>query len=121
MLEGRECIRPRSPERVEQELLGLFLAYNLIRLKMAHIARQAGVAPTRISFVGILEMMTTKWFFMANMTAGAIPARLRTLEARLARLLRPERRSDRRHPRAVKIKMSNYDRKRPSQRGKRPK
>jgi len=77
-------------------------------------AREAGISPTRISFVATLEMMTAEWFFMANMTAGAIPARLRTLEARLTRLLLPERRSERSYPRAVKIKISNYDRKRPS-------
>jgi Insertion element 4 transposase N-terminal/Transposase DDE domain len=121
MLENRECIRSKSPERVEQELLGVFLAYNLIRLEMAHIADEAGVAPTRISFAATLETMTAEWFFMANMTAGAIPARLRTLEAKLARLLLPERRSERSYPREVKIKMSNYNRKRPSPTGKRAK
>lgn len=114
MLESRESIRSKSPERVEQEILGILLAYNLIRLEMAHIARQAGVSPMRISFSGTLEIMTAEWFFMANMTAGAIPARLRTLEAKLARLLLPERRSNRRYPRAVKIKMSAYPRKRPT-------
>lgn len=121
MLESRESIRSKSPERVEQELLGVLLAYNLIRLEMGQIADQAGVSPTRISFVSTLEMMTAEWFFMANMTAGAIPARLCTLEAKLARLLLPERRSQRSYPRAVKIKMSNYDRKRPSPTGTRAK
>lgn len=114
MLERRESIRSKSPERVEQELLGILLAYNLIRLEMAHIARQAGVPPTRISFASVLESMTAEWFFMANMTGGAIPARLQTLEARLTRLLLPERRSDRSYPRAVKLKMSAYPRKRPT-------
>ena len=80
MLDQRECIRSTSPERVEQELLGILLAYNLIRLEMAHVARQAGVSPTRISFAATLEMMTAEWYFMARMTAGAIPARLRTLD-----------------------------------------
>jgi hypothetical protein len=121
LLESRECIRSKHPERVEQELFGILLAYNLIRLEMTHIAREARVSPTRISFVGTLEMMTAEWFFMANMTAGAIPARLRTLETRLGRLLLPERRSERRYPRAVKIKMSSYDRKRPSPTGRRAK
>jgi len=113
MLDSRESIRSKSPERVEQEILGVLLAYNLIRLEMAHIARQAGVSPMRISFAGTLEIMTAEWFFMANMTAGAIPARLRTLETKIARLLLPERRSARVYPRAVKIKMSPYPRKRP--------
>jgi Insertion element 4 transposase N-terminal/Transposase DDE domain len=114
MLESRESIRSKSPEGVEQEILGVLLAYNLIRLEMAHVAREAGVSPTRISFAATLEMMTAEWFFLANMTPGAIPKRLRALEARLARLLLPPRRSERRYPRAVKIKMSNYDRKRPT-------
>jgi hypothetical protein len=117
MLESRESIRSRSPNLVEQELLGVLLTYNLVRLEMAQIAREAGVRPTRISFVATLEIMTAEWFFMANMTAGAIPARLRDLEAKLARLLLPERRSQRSYPRAVKIKMSSYDRKRPSPTG----
>jgi Insertion element 4 transposase N-terminal/Transposase DDE domain len=119
MLENRECIRSKSPDRVEQELLGVFLAYNLIRREMAQIADAAGVTPTRISFAATLETMTAEWFFMANMTAGAIPARLRTLEAKLARLLLPERRHERSYPRAVKIKMSSYNRKRPTPTGTR--
>jgi hypothetical protein len=118
MLENRESIRSKSPERVEQEVLGVLLAYNLIRLEMAHIARQADVLPTRISFAATLEIMTPEWFFLANMTAGAIPARLATLEARLARMLLPERRPERRYPRTVKIKMSGYNRKRPSPTGR---
>lgn len=118
LLENRPCIRSKSPQSVEQEFLGVLLAYNLIRFEMAHVARHAGVSPTRISFVATLEMMTAEWFFFANMSAGAIPSRLRTLETRLARLLLPERRSERRYPRAVKIKMSSYDRKRPSPTGK---
>jgi hypothetical protein len=121
MLDQRECIRSTSPDRVEQELLGILLAYNLIRLEMAHVARQAGVSPTRISFAATLEMMTAEWYFMARMTAGAIPARLRTLETRLTRLLLPERRHDRSYPRAVKIKMSSYDRNRRSSTRRRPK
>src|SRR5207248_1336086 len=41
MLERREHIRSKKPEGVEQELWGLALAYNLIRLEMLRIAREA--------------------------------------------------------------------------------
>ena len=41
LLESRECIRSKSPERVEQELLGILLAYNLIRFEMSSVAREA--------------------------------------------------------------------------------
>ena len=46
------------------------------------------------------------------MTPGAIPAYLRLIEQRMARLVLPPRR-ERSFPRAVKVKMSNYARKRP--------
>lgn len=114
MLDGRESIRSKSPERVEQELLGLLLAYNLVRLEMERIAKLADVPPTRISFVATMEVFATEWFWFATMAAGAIPKRIHTLEQKLIRLLLPERRSERSYPRKVKIKMSSYDRKRPS-------
>jgi hypothetical protein len=51
---------------------------------------------------------------------GAIPKHLRNLRAKLARLVLPPRRA-RTYPRAVKVKMSSYPRKRPSRRRKRVK
>jgi hypothetical protein len=119
MLEARESIRSKSPKAVEQELLGVLLAYNLVRLEMERIAALADVAPTRISFVATMEVFATEWFWFATMAAGAIPKRIHTVEQKLIRLLLPERRSERRYPRAVKIKMSNYPRKRRSPTGER--
>lgn len=43
---------------------------------------------------------------------GAIPHHLNDLRASLQRFILPPRRSDRSYPRAVKIKMSNYAKKR---------
>jgi hypothetical protein len=114
MLDNLESIRSKSPERVEQEVLGLLLAYNLVRLEMERIAVLADVPPTRISFAATMEIFATEWFWFATMAAGAIPKRIHTLEQKLIRLLLPERRSERSYPRKVKIKMSSYDRKRPS-------
>lgn len=118
MLEARESIRSKSPKAVEQELLGVLLAYNLVRLEMERIAALADVSPTRVSFVATMEVFATEWFWFATMAAGAIPKRIHTVEQKLIRLLLPERRSERRYPRAVKIKMSNYPRKRRSPTGK---
>jgi hypothetical protein len=113
MLAREEAIRSKSPQMVQQEILGLLLAYNLIRLEMERIAKEAGVAPTRISFVATLRLVCDAfdWFGMTR-TPGAIPARLAKIRTRLKRFVLPERRS-RSYPRAVKIKMSNYPRKRP--------
>ena len=50
MLDREEAIRSRSAAGVRQELWGLLLAYNLVRLEMERAADEAGVEPTRLSF-----------------------------------------------------------------------
>src|SRR5258706_2328415 len=54
MLERLETIRSKSPTAVAQEMWGLLIAYNLIRLEMQRIAAEFDVAPTPISFVASL-------------------------------------------------------------------
>jgi hypothetical protein len=114
MLERLETIRSKSPATVEQELWGVLLAYNLVRLEMARIAVELGVEPTQISFVAALRHFAEQWRWAITTTSpGAIPKRLATMRDRLRRFVLPERRPDRVFPRAVKLKMSNYARKRP--------
>ena len=55
MLQRRETLRSKSPIAVRQEVWGLLLAYNLVRLEMAAVAKEAGVPPTRISFIASLH------------------------------------------------------------------
>jgi hypothetical protein len=116
MLEREETIRCKSVAAVEQELWGIFLAYNMVRLEMERTADQLGVEPVRISFVGALRLICEEWWWASSASPGAIPKNLARLRARIARLVLPPRRSERRYPRAVKIKMSNYARKRPDAR-----
>lgn len=50
-LERAEALlRCKAPERIKQELWGLGIAYNLVRLAIARVAHQVGVSPTRISY-----------------------------------------------------------------------
>ena len=112
LLEREETIRSRKPDGVKQELWGIFLAYNLIRLEMARIAVEAAVEPTRISFVEALRLIRNEWEWLTVTSPGAIPKRLETMRRNVKRYVLPPRRS-RSFPRAVKIKMSSYDRKRP--------
>ena len=115
MLQRLEAIRSRSPDTVNQELWGLLLAYNLVRLEMERIADETGVAPTRISFVTALRLVINEWSWSTITTSpGAIPRHLTDLRDKIRVFVLPERRSDRVQPRAVKRKMSNYARKRPS-------
>lgn len=120
LLERQEAIRSRSPEGVRQELWGIALAYNLVRLEMERIADEAEVAPTRISFTNTLFLMREEISRMGGdlFAPGTIPKRLQDLRRNLKRVLLPERRTERVFPRSVKIKMSSYTRKRPAK--KRP-
>lgn len=112
MLDREEAIRSKSPAGVRQELWGVFLAYNLVRLEMEQVADEAGVEPTRISFVAALRLICDEWLWCAIASPGAIPKHLRNLRTSLKTLILPQRRPARSYPRAVKIKMSNYPRKR---------
>lgn len=108
MLDREEAIRSKSPERIRQEVWGILLAYNLVRLEMDRIAQEAGVEPSRISFVTSLHFICDEWIWSASASPGAIPGHLRELRATLRRFILPPRRPERRYPRAVKIKMSSY-------------
>jgi hypothetical protein len=114
LLERRESLRSKSPKAVTQELWGILIAYNLIRLEIERAADDAGIAPNRISFIAALHLITDEWMCTAFMAAGAIPRRLEDLRIRLLYFTLPPRRSERRYPRAVKIKMSKFPRNRRS-------
>jgi hypothetical protein len=117
LLDRRETIRSRTVEGVHQELWGIAIAYNLVRLEMERAAKELDVPPTRISFVAALHIYREemRWIVAAarRMTTGTIPKQLSRMRQQMKRLVLPERR-ERSYPRAVKVKMSNYERKRPS-------
>ena len=114
LLERLETIRSKSPTAVAQEMWGILLVYNLVRLEMERIAAELGVAPTRISFVAALREFATFWLLGSKtLSPGALPKQLAKVQDRVRRFVLPPRRPERIFPRAVKLKMSNYARKRP--------
>lgn len=113
MLAREETTRSKSPRGVAQELWGLALAYNIVRFEAERVAAQAGVPPIRISFVAAMNFIETALRMWGTDSAGKWPKRLVHLREDLAHFILPERRN-RSYPRQVKIKMSNYDRKRPA-------
>jgi hypothetical protein len=115
LLMRKEAIRSKTPAGVRQELWGIAIAYNIVRLEMERIAAQAEVPPTRISFVAALAMVREHLIDLSYLrTPGSIPAQLTRFESRMKRLLLPPRRPERSYPRTVKLKMSSYLRNRPS-------
>ena len=101
-------------------IIALALAYNLVRLEMVRAADEARVEPNRISFVTAVSLIRNAWlsWSMEPLAPGRIPQGLIELRRYLKLLVLPPRRSERVNPRAVKIKMSNYNRKPPTGRGR---
>lgn len=98
----------------EQEIWGLLLAYNLVRLELEGAAAVAGVPPVRMSFVAGLRFVRQTLEMAAAVSPGRLPKFLDHERLDLATFVLPPRRTERLYPRAVKIKMSHYHRKRPS-------
>lgn len=109
-LERRETIRSKQPDLVVQEICGLLLAYNLVRLMMARAAHAAGVEPCRMSFRNSLVEIRAFFVMAPAVSPGNLPRFYRRLCENLVLLVLPTRRP-RRYPRVVKIKMSNFKRK----------
>lgn len=112
MLQRKECLRSKLPDGVAQELWGVLVVYNLLRREMLLAAKELDVDPNRVSFVNALLWIRTFWLASWRDTPGRLPEHLGEFRRSLKTLLLPERRADRRYPRHVKIKMSNYARNR---------
>lgn len=114
LLERQEAIRSKTAAGVEQEIWGVALAYNLVRLEMERAAEIAGVPPVRMSFVSCFRAIKFQLLLFAAISPGKMAKVLERFHHDLAAsCVLPPRRSERLYPRAVKIKMSNYPRKRP--------
>ena len=109
MLERKETIRSKKPQNVLQEIWGIGIAYNVVRMMMARAARRAGVPPRRISFWNSLLTIRNLAVMAWNDAPGTLPRLVANLERDLSGLVIPERR-DRHYTRRVKIKMSGYPR-----------
>ncbi|RRD37416.1 DDE transposase, partial [Comamonadaceae bacterium OH3737_COT-264] len=83
LLGSELTLRSGTPQTVMQEVWGALLAYNLIRLEMAEVARQEGVAPTELSFTVALNYMRYEWLSLASISPGLLPKHLLRLRQRL--------------------------------------
>jgi hypothetical protein len=117
LLESELTLRSQKPRGISQEMFGILLAHNLVRLEMERIALAAGVSPLRISFVMAMQLIRDEWLWSSLSAPGGIPKHLRELAEKVQRFVIPPRR-DRSEPRAVKIKMSPYNRLRPGERAR---
>lgn len=112
LLERNEALRSKTPAGVRQEIAGTLVAYNLVRQAMRAAAKEIGVDPRRMSFRSSLHAVRAFCLTAWMSSPGVLPKRLIGFESDLRMLVLPERRSDRRYDRTVKIKMSGYARNR---------
>ncbi len=103
--------RSKTPDRVIQELLGILIAYNAIRKTICEAARDKEVEPRRVSFTASLERIREATCEMMRLPTRRLGDRYEYMLAAIMRALVPKR-PGRSFPRAVKIKMSCYPRKR---------
>ena len=96
------------PQTVRQEVWGVLLAYNLVRLEMAEVAREEGAAPTDLSFTVALHYLRYEWHWLATSSPGTLPKHLQRLRQRLGDLLVSKQRRGRQCPRVVKKPPARY-------------
>ena len=114
MLERKEALlRSMKPEGIAQELWGALLLYNLVRHEMIKVASERKLKASRVSFESSLLLMRNFWEVVAwRSRPGNVPRYLVEFRSTLDVLILPARRSKRRYPRHVKIKMTSYSRNR---------
>lgn len=92
-------LRSQSVEATRQEIWGMLIAYNLVRLEMARVAEQAKCAPSDISFVMALHAFQLEMLHAAALQAqGGIPGLLIRMRKRMIlelNVYRPDRKFDR--------------------------
>ena len=101
------ALRSLTPERIRQEFFGLMLAYDATRVLMARAGAIREVEPRRLSFTGALERIREAVRDMMWLATPRLVERFARLLCAVARATVPLR-PGRKHPRAVKVKMSKY-------------
>jgi hypothetical protein len=104
-------LRSLKPVGVIQELYSLLLAHYAVRAIMAEAATQAGLAPTRLSFVQAVELVRVALDDFHLVAPAHHPLLYQRLLREIAACRLPER-APRTNPRVVKRKMSNFKLKR---------
>lgn len=107
LLQKAPVLRSKQPELIEQELWGLFIAYDLIRQEMRQMATELRVAPQRLSFQWLALAITSALQHWALQTPGALPKQLAWLRAQADAFVLPPRRA-RSCPRQVKARRPRY-------------
>jgi hypothetical protein len=100
-------LRSQTVLGVKQEIWGILIAYNLIRVEISQIAKEAGVSPLRISFVMAMRFIQDEFLWCAIASPGTIPKKLRALRENVKKFILPDKRK-RPKSRTVKFSKTKY-------------
>ena len=100
-LQSKITLRSRFASGVKQELWGVLIAYNLIRLEMLEIAIEAKVEPNRISFTAAISLIDTQLRWLALSPDRKLPDKLKQMRADIKHFILPKKRKNRTIPRSV--------------------
>jgi len=104
--------RSKTPTGVVQEFYGLLIAYNAVRQLMHEAARSVDIEPCKLSFIHAVRVIRETIPIMRAARTEQLPFLYRTMIQHIAAGRLPPRRN-RINPRVVKVKMSNFAKKRP--------
>lgn len=107
MLNDKILLRSQLVSGVYQEIWGILVAYNLVRVEISRIAKEAKVSPLRISFMMTLRDIQSEiqWFAIAS--PGTIPRKLKAMREEVKRYILPDKRK-RPKSRSVRISKTRY-------------
>jgi hypothetical protein len=110
--QAKLTLRSKKPEMVRQELWGLLLAYNLVRMAMLDAVKHTpDVAPSRLSFSLCMRQVVTFFISATIRSASKLPEHYEYLLETLRMLQLPDKKPDRSYPRVVKGIPGKYPKK----------
>ena len=109
-------LRSGTPVNIVQEIYGIFLAHNAIRALMHEAALRVDMDPRTLSLIHAVRVIKDAIPLLRAASHNQLPRLYRGLLIQISRGLLPPR-DGRINPRVVKIKMSNYKKKRPEHLG----
>jgi len=107
--QAKHALRSKKPEMVRQELWGLLLAYNLVRMTMLDAVKDIPeIPPSRLSFSLSMRQVITFFITVTIRSASKLPEHYEYLLETIRMLRLPDKKPDRRYPRVVRKKPSKY-------------
>lgn len=109
MHQSQHALRSKKPGMVRQELWGLLLAYNLLRMIMIDATKdEPDLSPLQLSFSQCLRQIIGFFMFTPIRSASKLPTHYEELLEVVRLFVLPDRLPDRHYPRVVRQKPAKY-------------